>query len=240
MHDPMTLAFGIPNPFAARYSFGKRWLDRPALAVIWHKDPCRGSDDSCGFSVPHLTKKQREALKGFAWAEAHDPYFLREMSKTFNRPRIEAEAMYRALILHVADLLGIRVSWEDASVRAAERMHRPDCSDPAGLFCFVPGYHSNFKEDLPDQRELYFHGVLCNLARWQVLLPRRRWWQHPRWHLHHWRIQVPLLQALRRFVFERCDKCGSGFRWNESVMGNWDGDRIWHMNCDPSRREVSA
>ncbi len=50
MHDPSTVAFTIPSPFARKSSFGKY---RPPLVTIWHEDPCdfagkeRGrSDDS--------------------------------------------------------------------------------------------------------------------------------------------------------------------------------------------------
>ncbi len=57
-----------------------------------------------------------------------------------------------------------------------------------------------------------------------------RW--HPRWHFWHWRIQVPLWQTFYRWAFERCCICKKGFAWDESVMGNWDGDAIWHDGCN--------
>lgn len=42
MHDPMTVAFEIRNPFVRRGEY------REPLATIWHVDPERdGSDDSC-------------------------------------------------------------------------------------------------------------------------------------------------------------------------------------------------
>ena len=50
----MTVAFDIPNPFARRYSWGKRWSQRPALITIWHVDPCRGGDEnSCDWHGTH-------------------------------------------------------------------------------------------------------------------------------------------------------------------------------------------
>lgn len=57
---------------------------------------------------------------------------------------------------------------------------------------------------------------------------------HPRWHIWHWRIQVPFLQYVYRWLFERCCVCKRGFKWKESVCGNWDGDKIWHNSCDQS------
>ncbi len=56
-----------------------------------------------------------------------------------------------------------------------------------------------------------------------------RW--HPRWHIHHWRIQVPIFQDIYRYLFEKCCICKKGFKYKESVCGNWDGDNIWHHRC---------
>lgn len=55
---------------------------------------------------------------------------------------------------------------------------------------------------------------------------------HPRWHVWHWRVQIRPWQTFYRYAFERCAICKNGFKWNESVMGNWDGDSIWHHQCD--------
>lgn len=57
---------------------------------------------------------------------------------------------------------------------------------------------------------------------------------HPRWHIWHWRIQIHPLQKFNRWLFSRCYRCKGGFGWNESVMGSWDGDLIWHFRCDES------
>ena len=47
MHDPMTVAFQIPNPFAKQYDWGTKWQDRPTLITIWDAYPEKdGSDDS--------------------------------------------------------------------------------------------------------------------------------------------------------------------------------------------------
>jgi hypothetical protein len=64
-----------------------------------------------------------------------------------------------------------------------------------------------------------------------ILRAERPWYRHPRWHVHHWRIQVPLWQTFYRWAFERCSKCGGRFGWGESVIGDWAGTRIWHDNC---------
>lgn len=53
-----------------------------------------------------------------------------------------------------------------------------------------------------------------------------------RWHIWHWRIQVRAWQKFYRWAFESCAICKKGFAWGESVIGNWDGDRIWHHSCE--------
>jgi len=70
----------------------------------------------------------------------------------------------------------------------------------------------------------------------------RPWWQHPRWHIHHWKIQVHFVQALKRFLFSRCAKCGKGFPWNYApISSSWSGGgprwfrgepNVFHHGCD--------
>lgn len=62
------------------------------------------------------------------------------------------------------------------------------------------------------------------------------WRVHPRWHIHHWRIQVHPWQTLRRWLFERCAKCGKGYSWGYCPVGNWSGTQTWHRECDDSAK----
>jgi hypothetical protein len=55
---------------------------------------------------------------------------------------------------------------------------------------------------------------------------------HPRWHFWHWRIQIHPLQATWQWLTYRCCFCKKGFKYNESKMGNWDGDKVWHHGCN--------
>lgn len=79
-----------------------------------------------------------------------------------------------------------------------------------------------------------------------------RW--HPRWHVHHWRLQIHPAQELKRFLFSRCADCGGRFKWGESGWTNqWDsggprwfrGERDFHhMGCgghgEPSKEVVKT
>jgi hypothetical protein len=70
----------------------------------------------------------------------------------------------------------------------------------------------------------------------------RPWFMHPRWHIHHWKLQVHPWQTLRRWLFTQCCKCGKRFPWGASVCTDswdsppvpWFGSEIgvYHSNCD--------
>lgn len=76
--------------------------------------------------------------------------------------------------------------------------------------------------------------------RWREKLTSRPWYRHPRWHVHHWEIQVRPLNQLRRWLFSRCCVCGGRFRWGEAPIGCWSGTKEWHSQCDRNieRKEI--
>lgn len=72
---------------------------------------------------------------------------------------------------------------------------------------------------------------------------RNRW----RLHIHHWRLQFPPLQALRRHLLTRCAWCGGRSRKGDyvNVSKSWDGPRgrwwqgepaLFHMDCSAVSR----
>lgn len=82
----------------------------------------------------------------------------------------------------------------------------------------------------PDhEAHLRFQKLKQTIYEWRK---RPKFRLHPRYHIWHWRIQVPALQKLIRYLFAKCCFCKKGFKYNESVIGNWDGDSIWHNECD--------
>lgn len=242
MHDPMTVAFDIKSPW-------KRGGYRPTLVTIWHVDPEKGgSDDSCGFSFPRLTKAQRSRIRDFAWWEGHDPYFLREASKGWTGSRAEAECLYRALVLLTARALNVRMSVDEATRIAISRVHNGGVEDGAKAFCWLPGWHCN-GEDSKEKRQDHLAGIMCGIAR-SLLADRRRWWQHPRWHVWHWRIQVRALLDFKRWAFSRCATCGGRFTYGYSpVTNSWHGagprwfrsePDVHHGNCAAKGHNCAA
>lgn len=254
MHDPNTVAFEIRYPWRkyrrsqARNAFEREY--RASFVTIWHVDPqTDGSDDSCGYSFPRLTSEQRERLVNAAWSEGRDPYFLKCRGKKWHGTRHEAEAMYRGLVLLVADVLSIPVSFDQAAREAATAIHRADCVDTANCLCFLPGYHTNNEKDRAEDRQEYFIGIMAGIAR-VLLRDRRPRYRHPRWHIWHWKIQIHSIQLFKRWAFSRCAKCRRRFSWGESpVSGQWnsDGPRwfrgelgVCHMDCAESQPKGGA
>lgn len=269
MHDPMTMAHEIKHPWWKYRPWPKRWRDhdepfwawksrmtdtekrgcsqswprgyRDTFITIWHVDPEKGgSDDSCGFIWPHLAPWQRERLKHWAWCEGHDPYFLRSRSTRWEGSMVDAEAMWRGFVLRVADLIGIRMSFDEAARKAAMEIHMPNPTPVADRFCFLPGYHTNLKRDCAEDRAEVFLRHCRSIGR-GILASRRKWWQHPRWHIWHWRIQCHPIAHMKRRMFSRCAQCGKRFPYGYAPVSNgWGGPGprwfrgekdVYHMGC---------
>ena len=50
----------------------------------------------------------------------------------------------------------------------------------------------------------------------------RPWWRHPRWHVHHWRLQWRFMYRLKRFLWSRCEVCGKRFPWGYApIVTQW-------------------
>lgn len=263
MHDPLTVAFEIrkpwfkyrPWPKKHRHGYEKRfawehrlsdkdkkgrermWPEgyRESFITIWHKDPERdGTDDSCGFTYPKLSKKQVELLHNAAWSESQNPHFLSCKAKEWNGTYADAVSLYEGLVLLACNVLKIKVSMDFIRRFTMERIHRADCCPPTGVFCFLPGYHTNNQNDSEEDRQEHFCGILCGVAR-GVLYELRPWWKQPKWHFWHWRFQVIPLQRLWNWLFQRCSKCRKGFGYGESRIGSWSGNHVWHEQCDNSK-----
>lgn len=230
MHDPMTVAFEIKSPFANRYDWGKKWGDRPSLITIWHVDPERdGTDNSCGFGYPKPTKKQREALEGIAWAEAHEPIFQRTKAKKITN-LVTAEHLMRGCLERVDERLGFRIKPQVLDRLARSLVYSNDnCHDS---LAFLPGWHTNGDSDTPENRMYSAQGLMFMCFR-VLARERRRWWQHPRWHVWHWKLQICPWQRFKRRFIDRCDMCREKFR-GRSAFTNWGGDRHWCEKCQPS------
>lgn len=262
MHDPMIQAFEIkypwwrhkPWPKKFRYSQDRKFVwnhamkdfqegcdafwdegYRDTFITIWHVDPEKdGSDDSCGWSYPKLTPKQKQGLRNGAWHEVHHPHFLVFNGKEWEGTHADAVSLYEGMIAYCVRLLRVNYSLEQIKRMAIERIHFPDCCKPTGVFCYQPGYHTNNPKDSERDRQEHFFGILCGIARC-ILDDLRPWYRHPKWHFWHWKLQCQPLMQIKRILFSRCSKCGGMFKYGESCVSHqWNSPGPRWFRGEPS------
>lgn len=220
MHDPNTVAFDIKSPFAGKPSklFPEGY--RNTLVTIWHEDPeSDGTDDSCGWFIRprHLDKALRERVRSefrFEWSWSagwfHGDGTPKSSSSATTLLMVRRAAYEyfghswsktdRFMQRHIAEILVFGENGVDS-------MHdiitnRWGSKEPADK-------RANSAADI----------VLAWVARHD-----RPWWRHPRWHVHHWRVQVHAIQAFKRWAFSRCAGCGGRFSWGYAPTSyQWDG-----------------
>ena len=258
MHDPDTQAFVIPYGWKNEtLGSGAKWRYWKPLITIWHRDPEHGgSDDSCGWFRPPLSKDLRDMIKILAADEAREPWFMAKQAKTNDDP-VEVETLVRGAFLYLSRCMKHRgflrrgVSLSEAQQWASEMTHN-HVDNFRSSVCFLSGYHSNwYRDGIPntveedkfwrEEQARSFFGAIAG-----YILRERRWWfQHPKWHVWHWRLQIHPLQAFKRWAFSRCCKCGGRFSWGYSpCTHSWNGigprwfrsePDVFHGNCNEPR-----
>jgi hypothetical protein len=238
MHDPMTVAFDIKAPWYRTINRGKRgeWRHHPTLVTIWHVDPERdGTDDSCGWFAPKVDrlndlKLVREMVE---WEQGH-PYYFAQLQRVRNP---EYPSLWS---IGPGDALGlVLAAWMQFAWRLERRARLSTKLINAAIDAAVRE-HDNFQHGLTaGNREDQERTMLFLLRAYRRA--RRPWWRHPRWHVHHWRIQVPIVGTLKRWLFSRCASCGKRFPWNYApISTSWHGTgprwfrrepHVYHQEC---------
>ena len=232
MHDPMTVAFEITMPFTGKKNSKGGWDKYPrTLFTIWHVDPeTDGTDDSCGWFIRsrHGKKKVLEAIeKEFA-------LYWKELFTDFGVPKFSP----MAITLHLFQCACYEV-WHDwKKVDRYMKKHLYDLirfsENPTdSMFNAI----TRKGTDTQEEHIRYFAAIIYPY----ILRDVRPSWKHPRWHIHHWKIQNHFIQTLKRFLWGRCAGCGGRFTWGYSPTSNaWDSDGpqwfrsekgIYHHQC---------
>jgi hypothetical protein len=233
MHDPKTVAFDIKRPWPQRRSINNlsKWRYYPSLLVIWHQDTeADGSDDACGWFSPKLNAEQKKVCEDIARDLLSDVFHKEEDSNLCSLKCTSESAVYSTYI---------RVGWRVFRKRHLSARHLNNVLDL--MF--------NRMDNMLPSAEVRFDDVqrMVHFTARSFAKIERPWWRHPRWHIHHWQIQIPLLQSFKRWAFSRCCRCKKSFSWGYAPMSSqWDGtgplwfrseEGVYHSDCSNPKNQ---
>lgn len=222
---------------------------RSPLITIWHVDPEKdGTDDSCGWfqRARHGDKEMLEKIKK-AIDFSFDSVFKSESSGTvyytgYFKP-VSGHPNFSTMGI-VLDMFS-QASWEffKHNRKKQKKWMNNNLYD---ILHFAENPIDSLKNDIrgtfrigcdePWRRDEALNSYASIIYGW-LLRKNRKWWQHPKWHIHHWRIQFHPWQSLKRRYWDKCCVCGKrGFK--EPAIGNWDGDKIWHQSCNRDNNKL--
>lgn len=252
----MTVAFEIKSPFRHYKNPKNEWSRnyRETLVTIWHVDPeTDGSDDSCGWFIRprHLDKNILQKIItefDFQW------------DRTFRPDDNDSSRIYYCGWFYPngdphKSVIGITVSMVFEAARICLGRDKASRYMDKHLWEIIHLAENNFdslfdnitrkfekgcdEEYTPEKREeriRYMAGVIYS----HIMRDVRPWYKHPKWHIHHWKIQIHCLDLLKRFLFRRCCYCGKRFGWDESIGGNWSGDKSFHHACSRDANNLDS
>lgn len=248
MHDPQTVAFEIKNPFvrpSGKFSY------QPSIITIWHCDPeSDGTDDSCGWFI-RLRHADKEVFEKIV------KEFESEWDRTFES---EKHSYCCGWFNPEGDnILSVQAIVFNMYLYASKIVFNPEDKISPGkawdkAWKFMDKYRSQITYFAENNRDSMRDVIVRKFARGtnteytpkarmdmirdcadiiytDILRKQRRWYQHPRWHIHHWKIQFHPWQNLKRRYWDKCCICGKrGFKG--SAISDWGGTKIWHDHCD--------
>jgi len=245
MHDPMIVAFDIHLPLGKTHILpsGKKWKSKNTLLTIWHNDPeTDGSDDSCGWSSPKTTDREKKIIDDILNWEKDFPFFS---SDAMVHISILENPKYEFRQLPVGDCLGyVAAAWGHIAW-ARDKRRKLTAGEWWEVSSLATNPNDNLRAVLSDHErkpsERAKHFLYCVMRAY--LRYHRPWYRHPRWHVKHWKLQCHPLQTLQRWLFSRCAGCGKRFQWGYSpTSSQWEGTGprwfwsergVYHQECYP-------
>lgn len=234
MYDPCAVAHEIRLWKTKRSPYGIPFI------TIWHHDPEKRTlgtrrDDSCGWSSPPYTEKEQEIIKKLS-KDQYDQIFAKKIA-------YEKGASYASICVNQDCLGAIYWMWRAMKNKFNKKVawqYGVGLSNKEFQYVYQLAYNpvDNFQWHMKGIMEPGEKGYK-NFEEFVFLVFRcfrsyyRPWYKHPRWHIHHWRIQFHPWQQFKRKFIERCDKCHKKFKGG-SVYSDWDGTRKWCEKCEIS------
>lgn len=177
MHDPMTVAHRIESPFYKMTPFGTKY--RKSLITIWHVDPeTDHSDDSCGWFVRprHVDQIIREKVKAEFRFQLKNHYWWEENGVMRFSPIATLLMMYRnAAYQHFQN-------WDKVERFTRKHMSQIILFAENETDCIFTYRKLVYKDDQANE--------LADIVYTDIIRKTRPWYRHPRWHLHHWKVQI--------------------------------------------------
>ena len=242
MHDPLTVAFEIKFPWYTTLNLPNRTKYKffSPFIVIWHKDPCKDhTDDSCGWFM-RARHGDKEVLKKIEkefernWYRCYEDrelpsWFDKDGNPTMSSHAITLGMFWSAAWCHF-------LTFEKAQAFCKRHLYDILWLSENINDSLHQSIINRYGKEEKEKRIQDFASIVYGcLLRWE-----RPWYKHPKWHFWHWQIQIPPLQKLKRFLFEKCSICGKGYPYGYSPMEHWSGSKHWHCECDNSKQEHKA
>lgn len=181
----------------------KGW--RETLVTIWHKDPCKGpgGDDTCGwFKRPHHGNQEHYAKikKEFAfdWDNASKYDDGRPMFLGWFHPSGEPLYSNGAIALHFFHRAAL-IHFEGNNKKVWRFMRKYHYDIIAFSENPIDSMINTIQNKYNEKRENRINSM-AGMVYGCILRWEQKWWQHPRWHIHHWRIQAPIFSAIKRWM----------------------------------------
>jgi hypothetical protein len=252
MHDPHTQAFQIPNFFYRK----DKWGYRKPLITIWHVDPERdGTDDSCGWFIRprHADMDIYEKIVKEFESE-WDRTFKGETGHVYNCGWFNPEG--ENILSVYAIVFNMYLYTSKIVINSYDKINPGKAWDKAWKFMNkhrdeITYFAENNRDSMRDvivrkfeigcdvkytpEKRMEMIRDCASIIYTDVLRKMRKWWQHPKWHIHHWSIQFHPLQDIKRRYWDKCCICGKrGFKG--AAMSGWNGTKRWHQECDTSTK----
>lgn len=254
MHDNHSVAFQI---YLGR-KIDKKGNYRDPFITIWHVDPeTDGTDDSCGWfiNMRHANKDVYDLIVKeftFEW----DNEFKGQNGHIYptgwfqknGEPNLTIGSIALNMYLYAAKIVfdpagkNMTKAWSDAWDFVYKHRSHIDyfVENNRDSFHFIllrTVQKVNNVRYTAEEREKMIREC-AKTVYLDILSKNRKWYQHPRWHIHHWEITFPFFRAIKRRYFDKCCVCGKrGFK--SSAISDWNGTKIWHQECDSSAKVMN-
>ncbi len=247
------MAFEIKSPFKT----GKNYKYNKSIITIWHCDPEKdGTDDSCGWFIRlrHADKNVYEKIvKEFEgeW----DNTFKGENGFIYNTGWFNKEGenilsiqgivfnmyLYASKIaLNPSDKISPSKAWNRAykfmNKHRAQITYFAENNRDSMRDIIVRKFQIGCNVEYTAEKRMEMIRECAEIIYTDILRKNRKWYQQPKWHIHHWKVSFHPLIDIKRRYWDRCSECGKrGFKG--AAMGNWHGTKIWHQECDNSIKQ---